>query len=674
MKTIRTKWAVGLATAGAILAVGATAQAADGTWTNVAGGPWGTAGNWQGSVLPDNGHANLTLTSGSYAVAYDAAGPAISNLFVGNRAGNRTTLTLSAPLAHTGGYINLSNATVYVTNNAVWTYPGINSTADRLMDIGYGSEVVVCGGLVQFTNLLRATTSQKSYINLGVGSTGTLRVVSGQFNLAATNNDPNSSHVLYVGYSAGGAGTLEIADGATVTLGQGGTSQFWPLYVGGNGAYGKVTVAGELAFPYLAPYIGFGANNGSYGELVITNAGKVSEGVNGGGRWTFGSVGNSLGVVRFCGTTNMTPGTYGWEQLNVGYNSGSIAGCSTGLAEISSGSIWLSGNLNVGTAEASTNYAAVGTMNILGGTVFAHTLSGVWVGWGRNGGSAEGTLNVSGGVLRVSNSQAFYYPAGPPSYAGFPVCGLTIGMISMGNLTDDTNQYTRARGTLNLSGGIVSNLYQLAIGVNGATGTVNQTGGIMRHLPADTNRITMIGYGFGTNSYSGAGKGTYNMSGGTFTTPQRVFVGGVPTNVHWFAKSGATGLLRIAGGSFIVSNTVYVGENGSGTVTLGSNGVLTVGNLIATTATSRLRFELGASGLGTFTVTNELRVSSATRLEVDLTGFPPAPSTKLLNCRTRSGSIDPANITITGGLGTVDQSLDEDLYLRQTLGTAIFIR
>ena len=667
---------------GVLLACGVTLQAADGTWTNAAGGSWGVTGNWQGGVAPNNGHAYLTLTGVNYTVTYDSAGVAISNLVVYNGPANQTTLTMSQPFSHVGGSIILStNALVNVTNNALWTYGGTLPNATTvLQDLCCGADLEVCGGIVQFTNLQRSAWISWNTPTVQVGgnaSTGTLRVTSGQFNCWTTDSAAKDSHIMYVGRGTKGNGTLYVGAGTSVKLG--GAGDITVLYLGSEGGRGTATVAGDLAFANAAePKIGFthSITPGGYGDMTITNGGRLLTS----GKPKVGVDGSCYGILRLSGTNLMSNPGSGWNSLYAG-NCQNVAGTSTGVVQLTSGSILVSGAVEVGLAQGA-NMAAVGTMSISGGQATFQTGNNAWIGAAGGAGNAQGTLNMSGGSLFIDNGAngvALVYPPGvSPSY-GYSMAGLIIGQIGAGTgNTDDTNPSSTALGTLNLSGGVITNQYQLVIGCNGATGVVNQTGGAMIHVLGGgssdtTNTITIIGYSYGTNSNPRGGNGTYNMAGGTYTTPRMVFVGGVPTNIEWFARGGAVGLLKVTGGSFTVNNTLYVGENGNGTVTMGSNGTLTVGNLYATNATSKLRFELGPSGIGTLTVTNELRVSASTKLEVNLSGFPPAASTRLMHYKTCTGTIAPANITITGGSATIDQR-GTDLYLRQVIGTAVFVQ
>ncbi len=664
---------------------GVFAQAGDGTWTNVVGGVWSDAGNWAGGSVPDNGHANLTLTGNSYSVDYNSEGSAISNLVVRNSAGNTTALNLSAPLAHVGGAITLSTgAVVTASSGSLWIYGGtIPNNTDTLLDVSRGGVLEVNGGAVQFTNVQRSVASawNAPTFQIGNASTGTLRVTSGVFNGSTLNKSANDSHEMYVGNGTGGYGSLEIATGASVVLGRGDNNNTL-LYVGREGGRGSVLVAGDLIFTNKSePRIGtVFSTHGSYGEMVVTNAGRLITGPGtGSGKPKVGVHGNCYGVLRLSGTNYMSGGSFGWEGLFAGQCE-NVNGTSTGLVQQTAGSIRVWGNVNIGLAQGSGK-AAVGTLEISGGLATFHTAYNTWIGAAGAGGKAQGTLSVSGGALLISNganANVLVYPPGVAPNWGYSMAGLIVGQTGKGtgNLDDD-NPSSTASGTLYLSGGSITNKHQLVVGCNGATGSVYQTGGHYVHEPTTTdtdNMMTLIGYSYGTGSNPRGGVGSYEISDGTFTTPRRVFVGGVPTSVQWFARGGAEGHLKVTGGTFTCNNTLFLGENGTGTVTMGSGGALTVDNLVATNATSTLRFELGANGIGTFKVNNALTVSSATRLEVDMALFKDAGTIKLLDCGTRSGMIDESNITVTGGSGVVVQTIDANLYLQVVRGTVILVR
>lgn len=680
----------GIVLIGLLIGTGSVAQASDGWWTNAAGGTWSTVANWSNSI-PNNGHANLTLGGANYSVAYDSVQPSISNLVVRNSAGYQTTLNMSAAISHAGGAITLSTgAVVNVTNGTMWTYGGtIPDGTTPLLDVSQGGDLEVCGGSVQFTNVQRSVgnTWMKPTFMIGNASTGTLRVTAGVMNAYTRNTGASDLHEMYVGYGAGGYGTLEVAGGSSLALGRNSGDKI--LYVGLEGGRGKAIIAGDLVFTNQTEFrVGTVASSvhGAYGEMIVTNGGRLLTASNmGAGKPKVGIDGRCYGVLRLAGTNTMSDGTGGWAALYAG-DCENIAGSSTGVVELSSGAIKVWGNVDVGLAQ-NANMNTIGNLNISGGQATFATIYDIWIGVAGGGASAQGTLNMTGGSLLISGggggSGTLVYPPGSasttPAY-GYSVAGLIIGQCGTGNgYTDDSNPGSSANGTLNLSGGAITNQYQLVVGCNGGTGVVNQTGGTFTHVTgggsADiTNTTTIIGYSYGTNSNPRGGVGTYNLTGGSYLTPRRVFVGGVSSNKLWYTRGGSVGVLNVKGGSFTVRNTLYIGENGTGTVIVGSNGVLTVSDLVATNATSKIRFESGTTRYGTFTVTNNLTIGPNTKLEVDLTGLTPSSLLKLIDCHTRTGSFDPANITITGGAGTIDQGVDASIYLRQTVGTVIFVR
>jgi hypothetical protein len=254
--------------------------------------------------------------------------------------------------------------------------------------------------------------------------------------------------------------------------------------------------------------------------------------------------------------------------------------------------------------------------------------------------------------------------------------GLSVGVINF----NDANAATRARGELVVSGsGVITNTGVILVGVNGATGTVTQSGGRIVHAPSgdagvQARKMTVLGYGFGTGTFGG-GAGSFELSGGAFQTPSRVYIGGMPTDVQSYSRSGGVGRLKVTGGSFTVNNNMLtLGGYGTGTLIIGSNGTCAVKDLILTNNTqSTLRFELGATGLGTLTAGGALHIYPGAKLEVDTTAYTGGEARiKLVDCVTRSGSFDPANITVTGK-GYVRQD-EADIYLQFQRGTMLMVR
>jgi len=341
------------------------------------------------------------------------------------------------------------------------------------------------------------------------------------------------------------------------------------------------------------------------------------------------------------------------------------------VVEVAGGTLDAGSGFVIGYAEnASGGGNGVGLASITGGRV-AEGYWGVFIGRGRVGGVANGSLTITNGLLDITSSadpEATGTVAGNGAYSG-----LAVGAIN----PNEAVASSQARGTLTLSGsGVITNAGVLVVGVNGGTGTVTQTGGKIVHAPSGgvaVSKLTVLGYGYGASGAVGGGLGTYEMSGGSYYTPNMVFVGGVPTNLLSYSRSGGVGVLKVSGGSFTVTNnTLTVGGYGTGTLTIGSNGVCFAKDIVLTNNTqSTLRFELGASGVGTLKASGSLTIASGAKLEVDSRSYRgSAVRIKLADCATRTTSFNPANITVTGN-GAVKQDRDEDIWLYIQRGTYI---
>ena len=676
--------------------VNPVATTTDAWWTNVtasAGASWGDANSWVNTaganVLPGPGSAFLTAPGTSYTALCDSVQPAISNLTVQNAAPYRTDLIISAPLTHLGGAaIRLrAGASVTVTNGGVWSYEGLNRVTDgneSMLSISGGGELNVNGGVIAFTNLPNATAAFANYINVGYASTGTLRVTSGRFDYyertprATTNNN----RTLYVGRGVGGDGTLEIS-GGSVNLGRadGGALMLSIGEGSGSGTIGatrgKVVVSGgelngtnNTANGWNLLRAGF---NYGVGTLIVTNSGVINLRAGGiSARAIFGIYSFGSGLLRVDGGS-MTVG----DGLTVGDKTG--YGWTTGIVEVTSGTLNCGAGLVLGVGETTSLGGDVwGQANIYGGRV-TEEYWGVFVGRARVGGSGFGRLAITNGLLDIINAAVPAATGSGPG--GGEYSGLAVGVVNL----NEVGTANRAWGDLTVSGsGVITNTGVFVFGVNGGTGIVTQTGGKIVHAPigdaaTQARKMTVLGYGVGTNlnlTYS-AGNGAYYLNGGTFFTPSRVFVGGMPTNVQSYSRSGGVGLLKVTGGSFTVTNnTLMVGGYGTGIVTIGSNGVCFAKEIIFTNNTqSTLRCELGTEGLGTLTASSNLVICAGAKLEVNTTAYQGnAVWVKLADCVTRTGSFDPANITITG-LGEVKQNRnnDQDVWLLFRRGTMIGI-
>ncbi|MBJ7328190.1 MAG: autotransporter-associated beta strand repeat-containing protein, partial [Chthoniobacterales bacterium] len=146
-------------------------------------------------------------------------------------------------------------------------------------------------------------------------------------------------------------------------------------------------------------------------------------------------------------------------------------------------------------------------------------------------------------------------------------------------------------GILNVNGGTITTLGNdgnMYIGRRNGTGTLNQSNGVI---------IVNKEFGVGTRDDNKIGTGTYNLSGGSLTASNNIFIGKEQGSSGTMSMTGgtmstsdklqighnqATGVLTQSGGTVNVQNEVYIGnENNAssvGTYTLSGTGALNVGN------------------------------------------------------------------------------------------------
>ncbi len=641
-------------------------------WTNAVNGNWSDAGAWSAAGVPNANMAHLTNYLASYAVTYDSVNPAFKDLRIENTGSQITDLLISAPLVSNGGAALRFRRGSRVTVNpgGVWTFDGAtnNVTVDweGMFSILDGGEFNIAGGTVAFTNLPNAAGFGNKLV-VGHQSAGTMNVTNGTFAYYETfpRAVTNNARSLRVGWGNNGDGTLNIGAGGRVLLGKG---DAWDrlMDVGygngaGTGTRGSVVVSGGLlqftnclAWAQLA----IGANGG-YGSLVVTNNGVVilpsSSSI--GARLSIGIAGFGRGLVRLDG---------GSIKVGDGFTAGykGTWGWATGIVDVVSGTLDAGSGIVVGAGETTSLGGEVwGEVNISGGRV-VEGYWGVFVGRSKSGGRAFARMTITNGLLDVTSS------ALPAATGGAADAGAYSGLAIGANTLNDALASATARGDLIVSGsGIITNAGVFVVGVNGATGTVTQTGGKIVHAPTgdagqQARKMTIIGYGFGTGALGG-GSGAYELSGGSYLTPSRAYIGGMPTDVQSYSRSGGTGLLKVTGGSFTVTNnTLTVGGNGTGAVTIGSNGVCFAKDIVLTNNTqSTLRFELGAAGSGILKASGNLAIAPGAKLEVDAKAYQgSAVWVKLADCATRTTSFAPSNITVTGN-GVVKQNIDEDIWL-----------
>ncbi|MGC3959939.1 MAG: autotransporter-associated beta strand repeat-containing protein [Verrucomicrobiota bacterium] len=283
--------------------------------------------------------------------------------------------------------------------------------------------------------------------------------------------------------------------------------------------------------------------------------------------YTSGGVANILAVSSSTGG-NFTPKTItGYNQDIVVETSAPIyvASTVTNVLNQTAGTINITGEMFVGNVGA-------GIYNLSGGT---NTVAN-WIGVGRSGGN--GVLNMTGGVLNKTGGgnliQASYQ-----NLPGHDVSGIlnhSGGTINMQSgevwVPEGSSGFGTVSGTYNLSGTAVMNVSSwFAIGRNGASGTLNMTGGTINKTGGGQPAIIIAD--------GGGAVGQATQSAGTINSSSEL----------WIGQNGGSGTYNLSGtGALNVNNWLAIGRagngaNGSLTMTGGSlnqavNGVFIVGD------------------------------------------------------------------------------------------------
>ena len=444
-------------------------------------------------------------------------------------------------------------------------------------------------------------TGENAIVNNTSGNTATING-----NLSFTPNDiivRNGSRIDHLAGTAGTSGgswmwvengVYNLANTATAGSGISGFAQgTGSLNATGNllvGAWGdnrngtiNVNTAGTLA---VSGELFFGDSTGSQGALNLES-----------GTMTVNNkifVGNNRGT----GTMTMSGGSLtktGGDQTFVGRDNG------TGTLTQSGGTITLNHDFYVGQGGGGN-----GTLNVSGSAVLNTGRDFVI---GRESGT--GSLNMTGGTITKTGDEKFL--VGHNNGVGTVV--QSGGTISANNELYIGNENSGARGTYTLSGtGALNVANEVVVGRESGTGLLNVNGGTItttgngnmyigrRNGTGTLNQtagvISVIKeFGVGTRDDNKIGTGTYNLSGGSLSAANNIFIGKEQGSSGTLNMTGgtmstsdklqighnqATGVLTQSGGTVNVQHEVYIGNENSassvGAYTLSGTGVLNVGN------------------------------------------------------------------------------------------------
>ena len=499
------------------------------------------------------GLSRLTRVSGLYRACQRRSLVAIAVLGLAAQAG------MSLPAAF-GQNLTVSSGTTTISSGATT----------------YGQVLVANNSGQTATLSLTGGTISATESSIGAGGTGTANVAGGVWNAGAA---------LYVGLNAGSQGTLNVTSGTvtntTATLGYYGGSSGAATVSGGAWNFGDALFVGRDGAGTLE--VTGGTVNSNWSYLGVNAGGVGTATVSSGGSWIHSgglNVGNR-------GTGTLTVGNGGLvtttDRLSIGNDNQGTGGNGT-LTIQGGGHVTVNGSLNYGNGLGTHVLNLGGTLQIgTGGTsgsldipslnysgkiIFNRsdnsTFAGNLTGSGNIQKVGAGTLTLTGsnaigaiyetnsavhdGTLKLENGGSLTYT---DQFFHVGQKNGDTGTLEIGNgglfTTNDTlilGETTGATGTLKVTAGGSYNGRNVAVGSNGGTGTIEQTGGTV-----SGNLLSV-----GQNS-----SGTATISAGTMTMNQ--------------INIGAAGSMTVNGTVNSLTGPVTVGFGG----TLGGAGTI-VGN------------------------------------------------------------------------------------------------
>jgi fibronectin-binding autotransporter adhesin len=527
-------------------------------------------------TVSTNGSGTLTLTN--------------SELYSGVTTINAGTLQLGdGSSSHDGNIAGASivdNAALAFDRFGSSTYGGVISGNGTVSSIGGGTQILTGANIYNGTTTISAGTLQLGDGTSGhdgsiagasivdsatlafnrFGSSTYAGVISGT-GIVAMNSGTQvlSAAQQYSGATNINGGTLQLGSGLTTgslntlsTITDNGTlaidrsnavaqgTDFSPSAISGTGGL-HLMGTGTTTLT---------AGNTYTGDTVVSNGNLVVSGGIGVG---------AHGIIVNTPPTPNTPATP--NHLYVGDTAGQSASIS-----FPTGSTGTFYGGDPGVILGSTGTAS-GTMSITGGTVYSD--SEFWV---SNGSGAYGELDISSGSLTVNN----WIAIGRTN--GTAVVNLSgTGSITKTTSSGPTSNITFAgnSGILNQSGGTLTAIgSQLYLGeVNGSSGTWNFSGG--------SSNINDARIGIGSGAV-----GVLTQTGtSSYTADYTTIAPGTGSTGTWSLSSGTAALNN-------PGTSLYVGEFGTGTLTIGGTGVMTVaGNVsVGTNPSANATLNLNTGG------------------------------------------------------------------------------
>lgn len=283
-----------------------------------------------------------------------------------------------------------------------------------------------------------------------------------------------------------------------------------------------------------------------------------------------------------------------------------------------------------------------------------------------DGGTAASTI----GLLSLDRSR--FIGGGTYAYIGSGYAGTGVFSLANGSLVNVGGAFGLGRTSVGRAQAIIS---------NSTWNTASEcVGGWINVFPGElggrasvalydgTNSASSVIYvGGATNSY-----GSYVARGASRVTTPSLVVGAQATSTGTFTTADSTVVaVTNAGGTA----NITVGDVGKGTFTIdGVGGAVTANTFTAGANDSILKFVLTTNGITPINVTGLMTMKSGAKLVIDVTQYKQPPALVLANYGSRTGSFDPANITIIGGDADVIQTATRISVKILGIGTVIFIQ
>ena len=535
-----------------------------------------------------------------------------------------STITLGA-----GGTLQIGTGG---TGGALFTDLANNGTVvfDRSDNSGYYGVISGTGGLTKQGAGILTLTGNNTYTGLTTISAGALQVGDGSVNGAiAGDMVDNGTLIFNTGSSGTFSGTI-TGSGSVVKTGDGTlTLDGDNSYSGGTGINGGILALGS------ANAIGTTGTDGTIGTISFAGGTLQFTAAN---TTDYSAQFNSSGSQSFAVDTNgetivFATGLAGTDSSLLKAGSGTLAltgeNTFTGLTTIAAGT------LQIGTDG--TSGSLTGDVLNSGELVFSRsddvTFGGSMTGTGgltklsagmltlTGSNLSTGVTTISAGALQIGaggtsgaitgdvvNNASLLFNRSDSSAYGGTITGsgsftkLGDGLLTFTGTNSSSGETYINGGTLDVAtnGLFDQSATDLYVGQEGSTGTLAISGG------AVTNARAYIGYN---------GNGTVNVSAGTWTTTDNLLVGwnlssggtasipgngqlvisgGTVANTNAFLGlfSGGSGAATVSGGSWIMSDSLQLGNSGgAGTLSLIDGSV--------TSSSALLGGDEGSSGIAT---------------------------------------------------------------------------